>query len=203
MLQQAIMEPRMMPAPALPSIATAIVACASCISCASSGGPKVTVGTSASASSPRGVCGSRSSCHRRSYLGGVRGRGKKSIHPLSGARLLIAPKPSFICVALWNMAPKSRASLNSLFVIVDRPGYSHSLLLCVSIARDVLLAGNTTTISTNDSHSSLPASTVLGTNDFCLRGGAGQRNDCEQACNNNRSHSQYPLSLIACCGSAA
>ena len=86
----------------------------------------------------------------------------------------------------------------SCSVSVVSSDYPHSLLLSVSVAVEMLLVLNTTTVSVDDPHSSLEAATVLGTHDFCLRRGAGQSNDCEQACNNNRSHSQYLSSFLSC-----
>ena len=83
-------------------------------------------------------------------------------------------------------------------VSVVSSDYPHPLLLSVSVAVEVLLVLNTTTVSVDDPLSCLEAATVLGTHDFCLRGGAGQSNDCEQACNNNRSHSQYLSSFLNC-----
>jgi hypothetical protein len=59
-----------------------------------------------------------------------------------------------------------------LLVLVNGSNYPDFLRLLFAMARDVLLAGNATTVPADDSHSCLSAAAVLSADDFSLDSGA-------------------------------
>jgi hypothetical protein len=59
-----------------------------------------------------------------------------------------------------------------LLVLVNSSNYPDFLRLLFAMARDVLLAGNATTVPADESHSCLSATAVLSADDFSLDSGA-------------------------------